>query len=87
MNLNEQWDEMPKEVVEALAVAVFEAAAEVFEICGAETDFCVQSVDASGAVFGSTNRVLWRPGSGFRPDRSYCTERFLREWDAHDGRP
>jgi len=56
-----------------------------FEVCGAKDDFCVQSTsDEGNQVFGGTNRVIFSPATGWKPDRLlYCTERFLREWDAH----
>jgi hypothetical protein len=80
------WDNTSADDKENLASAIFEVAAEVFEVCAAKGDFCIQTTDDRGAVFGSTNRLIWRPRIGFRPDRSDCTERFLREWDAHYGR-
>jgi hypothetical protein len=40
-------------------------------------DFCIQSFSPTSIVFGSTNRLVWTPTGGFRPDRSYCTNKFL----------
>lgn len=66
----------------SVGLLVVEAAMDIFAICGAATDFTVQSVGVN-VVFGGTNRLLWNPKSGFRPDRPYCTDRFLLEFDAH----
>ena len=74
-------DKQLRDIGEAVAAAAYDR----FAICGAEDDFCIQSTGGTNTVFGGTNRVLFNPSFGFRPDRSYCTERFLREWDAHYG--
>jgi hypothetical protein len=73
-----------KDLIE-LGAMVATQAQEIFATCGAESDFCVQNV-GTNAVFGGTNRLIWHPKHGFRPDRGYCTERFLREFDAHFGK-
>lgn len=59
---------------------VIDEAFDVFTQCGAEDDFCVQHIGFPGAVFGGTNRLLWTPSRGFRPDHTYCTPRFLHEY-------
>jgi hypothetical protein len=41
-------------------------------------DFCVQTIGYQSIVFGGTNRLIWIPEFGFRPDPQYCTESFLR---------
>lgn len=41
-------------------------------------DFCVQSLGPEVAVFGSTNRLVWSPSTGYVPDKSYCNERFYK---------
>ncbi|NIN68652.1 MAG: hypothetical protein GTO63_28885 [Anaerolineae bacterium] len=45
-----------------------------------ESDFCIQHFDSMGEciIFGGTNRIVWRPMTGFKIDASYCTEKFLR---------
>lgn len=54
-------------------------AAKFFEDC--PEDFCLQNAQGGDLVFGGTNRLLWSINRGFRPDRSYCTERFLKRAD------
>lgn len=54
-----------------------------FKVCGAKKDFCIQYIGAESVIFGGTNRVVFHVVSGWRAERGYCTERFLREWDAH----
>ncbi len=46
-------------------------------------DFCVQnsSPQLASIVFGSTNRLIWSPFTGFYADRSYCSARFLEQYD------
>jgi hypothetical protein len=61
------------------------AAAGLFNDCGAGVDFCIQLVGDERVIFGGVNRVIWEPLTGFSPDRSCCTERFLAEWDALHG--
>lgn len=41
-------------------------------------DFCIQTIGHQSIVFGGYNRLLWNATHGFRPDSSYCTERFLQ---------
>ena len=53
----------------------------IFTDCGAADDFCIQDIGIGSVVFGGINRIIWRPKSGFFPDRSYCTDRFLKCWD------
>lgn len=75
------------EEVHVIGMIVFERALEIFERCGAASDFCVQSASDTGAVFGGTNRLLWSLDLGFRPDPAYCTTRFLEAYQAHFGAP
>ena len=46
-----------------------------------DDDFCIQSVGETTIVFGGTNRLVWSPSAGYRPDRSYCTQSFLHRWE------
>ena len=64
-----------------IGIAVYNVAQEIFEDCMAADDFCVQATTLDSAVFGGTNRLLWRPLDGFQPDRSYCSLKFLENWD------
>ena len=66
-------DERLKEIGEA----VLEGAYSVFAEAGVENDFGIQDTSGGVAVFGSTNRLVWSPTQGYRPDRSLCTKRFL----------
>jgi hypothetical protein len=40
-------------------------------------DFCVQHVSPDGIVFGSVNRLIWTPKTGFYPDAQDCNPMFL----------
>ena len=59
-----------------LGDAVYELAQEIFDNCGATDDICIQH----GTVFGGTNRLILTV-RGWCPDRSYCTEAFLANFD------
>lgn len=56
---------------------VFEMAEQIFIWCGAESDFCHQT----GLVFGSTNRIILTQ-RGWQMDRSYCTPKFIENFEA-----
>jgi len=55
---------------------VYERALLIFEVCKAKEDFCIQDIGGV-AVFGGSNRLLFSAITGFRPDASYCSPRFL----------
>ena len=61
--------------------SIIDEAEALFKICHADSDFCIQNITGTNIVFGGTNRVIWSARSGFNPDRSYCTKRFLEKWD------
>ncbi len=67
-----------QETKDSIADLVIEAAMEFWEDC--PNDFCIQTVCCAGIVFGSVNRVVWSPISGFCADREYCTARFLTHY-------
>ena len=71
---------MTDEQLADIGLLVADAAKEIFIDCNAEHDFCIQCVEGV-AVFGGTNRLLWSPAFGFRPDKSYCTKEFLAKFD------
>lgn len=50
------------------------------------SDFCVQHVTETCIVFGGTNRVIWRPETGFYADKSYCTQEFLNHFEKENRR-
>lgn len=68
--------------LQKIGLVVAEAAYDIFCECGYENDFCIQSVGYNSAVFGGANRIIFNPLRGFRADRAYCCEKFLREFDA-----
>ncbi len=70
-----------------IGLIVAEEAMEIFENCGAASDFCIQAVGAISVVFGGTNRLLWTVKGGFRPDEPYCTPRFLAAYRKAYGTP
>ncbi|WP_295390503.1 hypothetical protein [uncultured Thiodictyon sp.] len=74
------------EETEAIGSYVILNAWKIFRACDAANDFAIQSISDVNeeAVFGCTNRLVWRPASGYRPDRSYCTQGFLSRWDQLD---
>lgn len=61
---------------EAIGIAVYETAKEIFEDCGAADDFCHQT----GLVFGGTNRIKLT-ARGWQAEESHCTEKFLDAFD------
>lgn len=61
---------------EAIGIAVYEKAKEIFEDCGAADDFCHQT----GLVFGGTNRIKLT-ARGWQAEESHCTEKFLDSFD------
>jgi hypothetical protein len=69
------------ETLTELGALLAEGAWEIFSNMGYKSDFCVQNVTATGAVFGGWNRLLWSAQHGFRPDYSYCTREFLDKWE------
>ena len=62
------------ELLDVMEYVVYKAQ-QAFEHC--PTDFCFQNISHDCIVFGGVNRLIWRVDSGFTPDESYCTERFL----------
>lgn len=56
---------------------------DIFNACGVPSDFCIQNITATGAVFGGWNRLLWNMKDGFRPDFSYCTSAFMDAFDTN----
>lgn len=63
-----------------IVVAIVLAAAEYWDTINPQ-DFCVQSFNPDLIIFGITNRLIWTPAHGFRPDRSYCTKEFQAAYD------
>lgn len=63
-----------------IVIAIVLAAAEYWDTIDL-MDFCVQSLNPDVIVFGSVNRLIWTPAHGFRPDRGYCSEKFLATYD------
>ncbi len=73
-----------------LGTVILDKAQEIFELCQAPDDFCIQHIHGEGAIFGGWNRIIWRPEKGFYPDPSYCSQRFLNKYQAnclHFGTP
>jgi hypothetical protein len=66
---------------EMLSYLVAESAGYYWEGIQAD-DFGLQVFDTEYIVFGGVNRIVWSPANGFRPDRSYCTARFLKRYES-----
>ena len=65
---------------EEIKEMIIDYAREYWKDCKDKDDFCIQHDGFPDMmVFGSTNRVVWRFESGYRIDRGYCTEIFLRD--------
>lgn len=64
-------------VVEAIA----SAASEVFIRAGCPDDFCIQS-SGGVIVFGGRNRIVWTAKTGLQIARDYCTDTFIKAWEA-----
>jgi hypothetical protein len=65
---------------------VIEEAEQIFTECGSPDDFCIQCSVGYSVVFGGLNRLLWTSKGGFKPDRCYCSKRFLENWDEKFGK-
>ena len=70
-----------------LLYAIVARAADFFAYC--PDDFCIGSINESGGVivFGGTNRLIWNAKYGYHPDRSYCTSRFLEQFEGEVWEP
>lgn len=64
-----------------LLVTITKAAVRYWEYTNDTSDFTLQLVSDDCVIFGGTNRLVWSPFYGFRPDRAYCTERFLSHYE------
>jgi len=64
--------------------SVIDEARDLWEFC--PDDFCIQYVSCNVIVFGSTNRVVWNIKNGFRIDTSFCTEKFIINFNKKMGR-
>ncbi len=64
-----------------IGMMIIEEAADRFTECGAASDFCIQHIGAA-VIFGGTNRLIFSLKVGFYLDKSYCTERFIKEYEA-----
>jgi len=70
------------ESLQKAGMVIVEAAYDIFDQCGSPDDFCIQHCDGCDCIiFGGLNRLIYRPMQGFWPDRSYCSQRFLSNWD------
>ena len=68
----------------AIIDSVIDEAKGLWECC--PNDFCIQYVSCNVIVFGSTNRVVWNVKNGFRIDTSFCTEKFITNFNNKMGR-
>jgi len=57
---------------------IIEEAYAYWERANCVSDFCVQHIGLGGIVFGGSNRLCWSFTQGFRIDKSYCSENFLK---------
>ena len=64
--------------------SVINEARDLWECC--PNDFCIQYVSCNVIVFGSINRVVWNVKNGFRIDASFCTEKFITNFNKKIGR-
>ena len=72
--------EPTNEQTQKIGDVVVDAAYGIFSIMDRADDFSIQYIGVLKCVFGSTNRIIWDPIRGFRPDKSYCTKEFLNKW-------
>ena len=71
-----------------IGMVIIEEAADRFTECGAASDFYIQHI-GSTVVFGGTNRLIFSLKFGFYMEKSYCTERFIKEYETrynHEGK-
>ncbi len=78
--------EFTDEQLQKLGCGVAAVAEEIFKQCLGEDnyDFGVQHLGWDCAIFGGTNRLIWRPETGWYIDEPYCTERFIRKFKELD---
>ena len=60
-------------------------ARRIFELCGAEDDYCVQDVSSNTIVFGSVNRIQLNK-YGWMAFEHACTPRFYANFNELTGR-
>lgn len=81
--INEAFQRVKEEgEVAGVVYAIIETAYEIWERAECVDDFCVQDVSGKCIVFGGTNRVVWGPRYGWWIDKSFCTEKFIKAFDA-----
>lgn len=77
-----QYKTIAPEQLRILGSVVWMAAFYLFDECGAAEDLCIQHATSERVIFGGTNRVIWKPATGFYMDESYCTPRFRERFPA-----
>lgn len=73
---------MSDNTVERIGDLVVERAEDIFHFCGCPSDFCIQAVGFS-VVFGSVNRLIFNPWSGWHVDKQCCTKKFLAKYEEY----
>ena len=66
-----------------IGAGIAQVALQIFERCAGPQggrDFAVQFMRSDCAVFGSTNRITWRPESGWSISESHCTPDFIERF-------
>lgn len=59
--------------------AVIEVAEYCFEKAGCPEDYCIQHSNGCGTVvFGGTNRLIWSAFRGWKIDKPYCSDAFIK---------
>jgi hypothetical protein len=76
--LHQYMEDFTQGSVEGILYSIITEASEFFAECPG--DFCVQHVTDTVIIFGSTNRIVWRPATGFAPDVMWCNAAFLKHF-------
>ena len=74
--------EREADYIKAYANSMLLLSLDIFSQCGAGGDWCLQSTDTGGLVFGGDNRVRLT-AVGWVASKSHCTKEFLHAFEKH----
>ena len=82
MKLSNETDyEFEEKDLVRLGAGIAQVALQIFEHCASGRDFAVQFMGSDCSVFGSTNRITWRPESGWSYSRAHCSPDFIKNFE------
>ena len=80
--MKQQAGEREADYIKAYANSMLLLSLDIFSQCGAGHDWCLQSTDTGGLVFGGWNRVRLTE-KGWVASKSHCTKEFLAAFEEH----